>query len=92
MGEEAFQKKLHSLLIGCIIIGILQLISVVGAISNLSNGGGYSSLIMPSLIILDMVGTYYYTSKKKKVNHLNPLSIFFYTIILFYYILTLDNI
>ena len=67
MGEEAFQKKLHSLMIGCIIIGILQLISVVGAINNLGNGGGFGSVLLSALILLDIVGTYYYTSKKNPI-------------------------
>ena len=67
MGEEAFQKKLHSLMIGCIIIGIMQMLSLVSAINSLSNGGGYGSVIISALILLDIVGTYYYTSKKNPI-------------------------
>ena len=55
MQEKSFEQKLHSLQIGCIIIGLLQLFSLVSAINNYSDGtGGLGTLIL-SLLILGII-------------------------------------
>ena len=68
MQEKSFEQKLHSLQVGCIIIGILQLFSLIGAINNYDAGtGNIGTVILSVLILLDIVFAYYFTSKK------NPL-------------------
>lgn len=71
MGEKpvkTFEERLHSLEIGCIIIGLLQVFSLVSAINSFSNGtGGLGTVILSALILLDIILAYYYTSK------LNPI-------------------
>lgn len=71
MQEKSFEQKLHSLQVGCIIIGVLQLFSLVSSINNLSEGnGGLGTVILSVLILLDIVFAYYYTSK---MNPLGPV-------------------
>ena len=68
MQEKSFEQKLHSLQIGCIIIGLLQLFSLVSAINNYSDGtGGLGTLILSILILLDIIFAYYFTSKKNPI-------------------------
>ena len=68
MKEKSFEEKLHSLKIGCIVIGLLQLFSFVSAVNNFSDGtGGLGTVILSALILLDIVFMYYYTSKKNPI-------------------------
>ena len=69
MQEEEFQKKLQSLQIGCIVFGVLQLISIISSLNSVGTGrtGG---LLLGILILLAIIGTYYYTNKK---NSLGPI-------------------
>lgn len=68
MQEKSFEQKLHSLQIGCIIIGLLQLFSLVSAINSYSEGtGGLGTVLLSVLILLDIIFAYYFTSKKNPI-------------------------
>ena len=63
-----FEQKLHSLQIGCVIIGLLQLFSFISALNGFSDGtSGLGTVVLSGLILLDIILAYYFTSKKNPI-------------------------
>ena len=63
-----FEQKLHSLQIGCIIIGLLQLFSFISALNGLNDGSTQiGTVLLSGLILLDIILAYYFTSKKNPI-------------------------
>ena len=63
-----FEQKLHSLQVGCTIVGIFQLLSFINALNGFSDGtSGLGTVILSGLILLDIIFAYYFTSKKNPI-------------------------
>ena len=83
--EKTFEERLSSLKKGCIILGVLQAISVVFAMTNLINKTGNIITLIISVVLLAMLYFIYKYTKER-----NPLGPTLETI--FGIILLLDGI
>ena len=51
-----FEQKLHSLQVGCTIIGIFQLFSFISALNGLNDGSTQiGTVLLSGLILLDII-------------------------------------
>ena len=66
--EKTFEERLSSLKKGCIILGVLQVISVVSAITNFINKNGNIMTLIFSVVLLAMLYFIYKCTKER-----NPL-------------------
>lgn len=63
--KETFEERLYSLKKGCIILGIIQAISVYSSFSALSSGeGNILTVIVPCILLAMLYFTYKYTSQR----------------------------
>lgn len=63
--EKTFEERLHSLKKGCIILGILQAISVYSSVSALSSGeGNLLTVILLCALLAMLYFIYKYTSER----------------------------
>ena len=69
--EKTFEERLASLKKGCIILGILQAISVISAINDFMNQSGNIITLVISIILLAML--YYIYKYTKERNSLGLL-------------------
>ena len=69
--EKTFEERLASLKKGCIILGILQIISVISSMYNYSVGKGNIITVILSVILLLMLFFIYKYTKER--NTLGPL-------------------
>lgn len=69
--EKTFDERLASLKKGCIILGILQAISVYSALSAVLKGGGSLLTLIISVVLLSML--YFIYKYTKERNPLGPM-------------------
>jgi len=68
--EKTYEERLASLKKGCIILGVLQAISVISAINDLINQNGNMLTLIISVVLLGML--YFIYKYTKERNSLGP--------------------
>lgn len=65
--EKSFEERLHSLKVGCVIFGVLEVLALISNVYSLmeqSDSASLLNIIIPILMLADIYYMYKYTSEK----------------------------